>query len=156
MIIMTSIPLLKPLESFAVYKIHNLPFPAPNLTANGHHITAQYKLEVNAIAVDINSGRYALLTNEELNKCTGHGNSFCEIKGPVYPLNIDRFCVIALFKDNVKAIESLCQRMIEVNSVLPQASYIKEGLWALSSHKLRVSITMSKSREQNFKGKQPL
>ena len=98
-IVIVPIPLLDMMEYFEIFKIHNIPFPSVKVNKMGISATGKYLLEAPVIAVDTRRSKFGLLTREEGQICT-NSLGFCYINSPIYPLNENRFCVIALFKNN--------------------------------------------------------
>ena len=134
-LVVVPIPLLDMVESFEIFKVINIPFPSMSAAEMGAQITAQYKLESEAIAVDTGRSKIILLNENESNECKNPILGFCSVNGPIFPLNINKFCVTSLFKNNSVEIKNHCDTMMKLNTILPTAVYISNGAWAVSTHK---------------------
>ena len=134
--IIINLPLVNFLQRIDIFKIHNLPVTHPGMYANetSHkdhkHLTANYDIETNLIGVDKARTKYVLLKEEEAKLCLTSKNKFCKISSPYYPLNINKFCIIALFTG--KNIRKFCKIKAYPNSILPIAEHIEQGLWLIS------------------------
>ena len=132
-LVLVPIPLLDFSYEFEVYRVHNLPVPFTQTNSKeSTPMTAQYDLESEALVVNVQRTRFAFITEEELEGCSKPLLSFCAIRNPVYPLNVNRFCVTALFMNKTSEIEEFCQTRVKLSSMLPVARYVTDGLWLLS------------------------
>ncbi|CAC5408705.1 unnamed protein product [Mytilus coruscus] len=141
-IIIITLPLLDIRDSYAIYKIHNLPVPTKVTEKNSDssNMVAQYELEAVVIAANQEKTKYMLLSNQEIDKCSNPLVNFCEIKSPVYPVNLSKLCVIALFanKENWK---TRCTVKVRPNTVLPMATYLTDSMWAVTTiNEFRITI----------------
>ena len=96
-------------------------------------MVATFDLETDVIGVSAARTKYVLLNYQDIRGCIASKEKFCKIDGPIYPMNMRKFCVIDLF-NRVKN-SKICRVKIRPNSVLPYAKHIKEGLWAIASEK---------------------
>ena len=101
-IIILNIPLINLAEKMDIYEVINLPLPnlkLPQLVNNldTKSMLAAYDLEAHAFAIDTTRTRYSLLTKEEVTRCTSHTEGFCQFISPLYPSNVSKFCVIAVY-----------------------------------------------------------
>ena len=55
--------------------------------------------------------------------------SYCKVASPVYPINLSKLCIVALFMENEKAITQNCQVNVVPKAILPLAEYLSNGLW---------------------------
>ena len=133
LIVVIKLPLQIDSEVFSLIQAHNLPLPMPQNNNIKMSITAKYVIESNFIAVDQN--RYMLLTTNEYETCKQDYLGFCNLKSPIYPLNLQRHCVTALYKGDPEAVNKLCKTSVLLNTQLPEAEYLAEGSWAVSSSK---------------------
>ncbi|CAC5387938.1 unnamed protein product [Mytilus coruscus] len=141
-IIIITLPLLDIRDSYAIYKIHNLPVPTKvtDKNSDSSDMVAQYELEAVVIAANQEKTKYMLLSNQEIDKCSNPLVNFCEIKSPVYPVNLSKLCVIALFanKENWK---TRCTVKVRPNTVLPMATYLTDSMWAVTTiNEFRITI----------------
>ena len=119
-LVVVPIPLLDFKDEMEVYKIHNLPMPFVQSPSQlGRSMTAKFELESAAIAVDTKRTKFVLLTEEELEVCSNPLVGFCAVKSALYPLNLNQFCVTALFTNDSKAVTKRCQTRVKLNAVLP-------------------------------------
>ena len=84
----------------------------------------QYRLEASAIAINKERTKYALMSKQELGACNKPITSFCEIKSPIYPVNVNRFCIVALLMKNERQKKKKCQIVINPNELLPIATHL--------------------------------
>ncbi|CAC5398430.1 unnamed protein product [Mytilus coruscus] len=141
-IIIITLPLLDIRDSYAIYKIHNLPVPTKvtDKNSDSSDMVAQYELEAVVIAANQEKTKYMLLSNQEIDRCSNPLVNFCEIKSPVYPVNLSKLCVIALFanKENWK---TRCTVKVRPNTVLPMATYLTDSMWAVTTiNEFRITI----------------
>ena len=137
MLMIIDIPLVNFLQRLQIYKIYNLPIAHPEMYINdtspktSKHITALYEVETNVIGIDTSRSNYVLLHKEEAKACIESNSKFCQITSPTYPINVNKFCVMALFTG--KNVKDLCKAKVRPNSILPMAEHIKNGLWLVST-----------------------
>ncbi|CAC5412396.1 unnamed protein product [Mytilus coruscus] len=132
-IIIITLPLLDIRDSYAIYKIHNLPVPTKvtDKNSDSSDMVTQYELEAAVIAANQEKTKFMLLSTQEIDKCSNPFVIFSEIKSPVYPVNLSKLCVIALFanKENWK---TRCTVKVRPNTVLPMATYLTDSMWAVT------------------------
>ena len=100
---------------------------------NAKHIVAQYVLESSVIAVDRERTKYIMLNHDEAVACTKPLSWYCDFKNPIYPININKYCVVAILMENKEAIKELCKISVKPNEVLPRAAYVSGGVWIVST-----------------------
>ena len=132
LVIMIGIPLLSSTENYELMKVHNLPLPMPRINASST-VVAKYITEADSIAVNRVQGKYILLTKQEYNTCERSPLGFCSTREPIYPLNMNAHCVIALYKGDHEATNRLCKTTVLINTQLPSAQQLTEGNWAIST-----------------------
>ena len=133
MIVIVPIPLLDLQEDLEVFQVHSLPLANMHPTGAGPPMTAQYELEARAIAINRGRTKVALLKGKEVSACVDAKLGFCAIRSPIYPMFHSQFCVTALFKDDSRLVQQNCQVNVKLNSTLPQAEYIADGRWMVST-----------------------
>ena len=146
------IPLIDRKEKMDVYKVINLPLP--NLKVKNYRVrnpnkfmVASYELESDFFAIDKSRTKYTLLEEKDIINCVGPGVSFCKFLHPLYPTNVNKFCVIALFMSNEKMIRESCITKIRTKGILPMAKIIRPGLWAVTlREKLVFTITCENNK----------
>lgn len=134
--VIVPVPLLDQDDFLEIFQIQNLPVPMGHVVADKtmSTMTAQYTLEATALAVDKKRTRFALLDERDLVECTKPSLGFCSIKSPMYPINLNKFCVVALFMKDSRGIRLTCQSQVMLDSILPMAQYLAEGVWAVSTN----------------------
>ena len=128
-LVIINVPLINRGTQFEVYKVYNMPIPnvaiskhrSKDISLKRKHLVASYKLEAKAIAVNQQRTNFVIMSDEEAKLCSNHLTSFCEFKSPVYPVNRNKFCLIALFNGSQKKIKQLCQARVYINDILPNA-----------------------------------
>ncbi|CAC5360921.1 unnamed protein product [Mytilus coruscus] len=141
-IIIITLPLLDIRDSYDIYKIHNLPVPTKvtDKKSDSSNMVAQYELEAAVIAANQEKTKYMLLSTQEIDKCSNPLVNYCEIKSPVYPVNLSKLCIIALFakKENWK---TRCTVKVRPNTVLPMTTYLTDSMWAVTTiNEFRITI----------------
>ena len=137
-LVIVSLPLVNIHHKYFIYKVHNFPFPVknnktlPNVLKN---MVAYRNLESQYIGVNLERSRYMLLKSEDVQQCIGHRLQFCALRQPIYPVNLSRLCVIAVFMDERSSIDRLCQTLVRPNEILPFSEYISDGYYAISTNK---------------------
>ena len=132
------VPLLGAVNKFEVYNIYNLPLPIkdPNVAVKEMtNMVVEFKLESKSLAINLEQMKYILLTSAELESCTSPLHHYCDIKSPVYPINLSKLCTVVLFLKNKDHVQVYCQTTIKPNFLLPVALYIIWGLWFIASQK---------------------
>ena len=67
---------------------------------------AKYKLKTCALAINHERTKYMILEADKLVHCSTPLLEYCNVKSSVFPINLSKLYVVALFmkkKDNVKA-----------------------------------------------------
>ncbi|MEW8543129.1 MAG: hypothetical protein AB2693_06300, partial [Candidatus Thiodiazotropha sp.] len=148
-IVIIVLPLMQYDNHFEIYKAINLPVPLMNeaiKTSDTHTMVARYDLESAGLAINLQRTKYVLLTDSHLKACTNPRLGVCNMKLPIYPVNLSNKCIVALFLNSRGKITEFCHKTVMPNSYVPQAIYIADGLWIIISQKeLRFSVTCQKS-----------
>ena len=119
-----SFPVLNRKESFEIYKIHTLPLSMHNQSVSDNrkiNMVAKYNLESEALMINSDWTRYALLTNNEFSICNNKFMSFCNPKRAIYQINLSKACVIALFLKHKENSKQYCRSTVYFDTVLPIA-----------------------------------
>ena len=156
-LIILEIPLIAHSDEMEIYKVYSLPVPNQNIHAfalsNGlkgneipsekkKYLVAEYKVESSVMAIDQARERYSLMSSEEATQCLARSGEFCQFASPIYPVNIPRHCVIALFMRITNHISELCTILVRPNALLPIAKHISNGKWVVSTLvPMRMQIT---------------
>ena len=122
-ITVVTLPLIDLNANFEIFKIHNIPFPYA-----GTKITANYEMEAPYLAVNLPRIQYMLLSDQEAKGCTTPGKRFCALKAPSYPVSTAKSCIVALYIEDRRDIESYCQVTVKLRSKLPYAYYVTDGV----------------------------
>ena len=137
-LVIVSVPLLDRNTTFEIYKVCNAPLPYYNQSIPAQlqpDIVAQYKIETFALAINAEKTKYMLLNSDELNHCSTSLLSYCSIHSSVFPVTLSERCIVNLFMNNLEVIETVCQKEIIPNSILPKADYLFDGIWIVASQK---------------------
>ena len=139
MLVIVSLPLVNIHHKYYIYKVHNLPFPIKgkddNVPSALKSMVAYRRLESKYIGVNMERSRFMLLDTEEVQQCISHRLQFCALRQPIYPVNLSRLCVIAIFLNERSNIDKLCQTYVRTNEILPFSEYISDGHYAISTNK---------------------
>ena len=108
-LVVVLVPLLNRNNKFEIYNVINsqLPFYDSDLTVSLQpNFVAKYKLETSALAINLERMKYMILEVDELVQCSIPLLEYCNVKSSIFPINLSKLCVVALFmkdKDNIKA-----------------------------------------------------
>ena len=135
--IILHIPLINQVDQLEIFEVINLPLPNLHTkiisdTLKQKKMTAMYDIESEIIAIDKARTKYSLLTKDQSKHCMSNKFDVCKVITPLYPANINKFCVMALFLSNREIIKSHCNIIIKMNGILPVAKYIHKGIWAVA------------------------
>lgn len=159
-VVVVSLPLLDLTGKFEIYKIFNIPLPYSDDkldTDSLPDITAAYALETNSLAIDPQRTKFAILSPDEIEKCSLPLTRYCKIRSPIYPVNLSKLCVIALFMKNTANVKKYCSVQVQPNSLLPSSLYFSEGEWVVASrHPIRFAIVCDDGKRYTTKTLAPL
>ena len=138
--IIMNIPLINAADSYDVFNVHNMAVPNAAMYKNkkkvlkrNTHMTAKFDLEARAIGVNKEETKYVILNDEETHNCARSDVAYCHFTSPIYSMNVNKYCVIALFQNKKNKVSDLCRTLIYPNAILPRANHISQGLWAIST-----------------------
>jgi hypothetical protein len=137
-IVVIAVPLLDNTGTYEVYKVHNI--PVPYLRSNKTHIRAKYKLESNHLAVDLKRTKFVALSELEAEGCSNTLRPYCTFRSPAYSVMATQMCVMHLFNGANDQIKQYCQEIVVLNAPSPQAEYLRDGHWLITSDE---SLTLS-------------
>lgn len=126
-LVVVSLPLLELGEEYEVYKAVSLPFPVKEQEG----LFGRYNLEAPALAINAERTRYMLIPQKQLEECAGT-LPYCNPRNPVYPVNLNNRCILALFMQNADNVKRFCSVTI-TRAALTSATYLFDGLWVVSS-----------------------
>ncbi|KAK7506018.1 hypothetical protein BaRGS_00002740 [Batillaria attramentaria] len=132
-LVVVPVPLLDSREEFEVFQVHNLPLPSIGTSNLGLPMTATYEIESKAVAINKQRTKFVLLEQDEFEACSEPLIGFCAVRSPLYPMYASKFCIMALFKNDSKAIKQQCQTKVQLNTALPRAEYLSDGMWVVST-----------------------
>ena len=131
--IVLKIPLINTREEYEVYKIHNLPLPIHRVVPNQTDILLKYSLESEMILVSKDKETFALLSESNFQMCNSYHFQFCNPETAFYQANINKFCIVALFKQNAHDIQTNCKQIVVLDQ-LPTTRYLSYGIWIIVTH----------------------
>jgi hypothetical protein len=131
-IVVIAVPLIDNTGMYEVYKIHNIPVP---YRFNQTTIRAKYKLETTHIAVDLKRTKFAALSVPEAASCSDTLRPYCTFSSPAYSVISTKMCVMQLFGGDRDRIKEYCQEIVLPNAPSPQAEYLRNGHWLITSEK---------------------
>ena len=149
-VMIVNIPLIDYTDKMELYRAINLPLPNLRSFVRDRReidvsMLASYKLETTVFAIDKNRLKYSMLSESQATRCTTTEDGYCQFVDPLYPTNVSKFCIIALFLGNREMVRKLCTVQVEPNGILPVARHIHRGLWAIALNKpLQFTYTCSK------------
>ena len=130
LVVVMSIPLLDMTDKLTIYKIHDLPLPLPG--TNRTDISASFRLEARAIAVNSAQTQFATLTPDEILRCAKPTKVYCALQSPVYTALTNKMCVISLFMDKKDDVNKFCATVVYPKDAAPRAQYLTDGHWIVS------------------------
>ena len=125
-LVVVNLPLIDRDHKFEIYQVINSPFP--------------YKLESSALAINPEKTRYIILDQAELAHCSTPLLDYCNVKSSLFPVNLSKLCIIALFMMNKENVGKYCQTDVIPNSLLPKATYVFDGIWIIAT---QIELTFS-------------
>ena len=135
-IVVVLVPLLDRDNKFEIYNVINseLLFYDSNLTVSLQpNFVAKYKLETSALAISHERTKYMILEADELVHCSTPLLEYCNGRSSVFPINLSKLCVVALFKKKKDNVKAYCQTEVIPNSLLPKATYVFNGIWIIAT-----------------------
>lgn len=134
--IVLKIPLINTKEKYDIFKVHNIPVPFYNTSKLDavKHCLVKYELEAKLLMVSRNREEYALLSENDYYMCNRHKLPFCNPKAIIYPTNMNKLCVVALFMKVQSDVKRLCKQTVVLNQKLPLARYLSSGIWLIVTH----------------------
>ena len=151
------VPLLDMQEELEVFQIHSLPLPDLRSATSRFVMTVEYELEARAIALNKARTKFVLLNGGEIKACTTTTVGFCSMRSPLYPMYANEFCVTALFKNQPELFKHHCQVKVKLNTTLPQADYISEGRWMVSTQRpLTFNVLCPDGSPQTIRAEPPM
>ena len=94
---------------------------------------AKYKLETSALAINPERTKYMIFEADELVHCSTPLLEYCNVKSSVFPINLSKLCVVALFMKNKGNVKAYCQTEVISNSLLSKATYVFDGIWIIAT-----------------------
>ena len=104
---------------FEIYNIINsqLPYHDPQIENNLQpKFSAKYKIETTALAINVQKTQYMILNNDELTHCSTPLLDYCNVRSSIFPVNLNKLCVVALFMKKTENVEKFCQTEVLPNS----------------------------------------
>ena len=162
--IIMNIPLINAADSYNIFRIYNMAVPNALMYNNkkkaskrNTHMTARFDLEARSIGVNKEETKYVILNEKESQNCAQSNIAYCQFSSPIYSMNVNKYCVIALFKNKKNKISELCKTMVFPNDILPRAEHVSQGIWAISTFETIVfTISCDNGRVYKKKIKSPL
>ena len=100
LVILLTIPLMDQSLEMNLYQVHNLPLTAPDL-----HMTATYSLEGEYLAIGKKGMYVAIPDQESIQICIMSELGLCTMKTALYPADMVKWCLYALFQENDRKID---------------------------------------------------
>ena len=109
-----------------LYEIYNLPI-------YNHHIgkSLTYQLEGTNFAIAKYNKYATILPDMEFIRCTLADGHFCDLNTGLYHVDMNQWCVTAMFVQDNDKISTYCRVAIH-NITGPQVTYLDQSLWAIS------------------------
>ena len=110
-----------------IYQAHNLPLASPE-----YHITAQYVLQGQYLAVDKDGMYVALPERHSIVLCLISDLGLCTIKQALYPTELVDWCIYAIFRQDSTRIDKYCHYTFK-NTDRNYAHSLGGFVWAVST-----------------------
>ena len=137
-LIVISLPLLDLNGEFEIYKAISIPLPLPIASTGNSELSnmvATYDLETPNFMINMQRTSYALLSPEETQRCNDHLVNFCALETTIFPINLSKLCVIALFTQNKENIGQFCRKTVRLDTLLPTAVHLFHNFWVIAGKK---------------------
>lgn len=138
----------------------NLPIVVRDLITpdeSAQNMIATYRLESQGFIINKAKTRYSLLTQSELDLCSEPVINYCNIKSPIYPVNLAKLCIINLFLHKSELIKMYCESVVTLNTKLPFGIKLMKFLWGVVSHtELRFSVVCNNGQSVTKTTKPPI
>ena len=99
-------------ERYEVYKIYNLPF---TLSTKHDKILLKYDLETEMLIISKDRAKFSLLSESTYHLCNSYHYQFCNPETAFYQSNVNKFCIVALYMQNIHDINMFCKQMVVLN-----------------------------------------
>jgi len=130
--IVLNVPLLNVKHTYEIYQVINFDIPFHEKDKVHDSLTIKYKLESNFVMITKDRSKYALVSEQEVKLCKNKHTQFCNPRKALYTTNFSKYCVVALFLNNVKNIQSFCSTVVTKQN-FPYARLVLNGLWVIST-----------------------
>ena len=104
LVVLLTIPLLDTTLELNIYRLHNLPAILP-----GHHLAAVYQLEGEYFTVGKHGSYIALPDRDAVIRCINTRLAVCQLDRALYPMDVVRWCVYALYIQDEDRIRRDCR-----------------------------------------------
>lgn len=144
-IISFHIPLVSKQRDFDLFQVFNLPI----IYSGDINLTAYYKLESDAIAINKITSQYAFIDKGSLKHCTHVLQPQCVLQEPIYSLSNTPHCLPSLFTNNEKDIHQKCKFFVNFELTWPEPIYLFDNVWIISTRFNFNGIIMCKQQQFN-------
>ena len=103
-------------ERYEIYKTYNLPIP---LSKKNAKLLLKYDLESKMFKVWKDRAKFSLLSESTYHLCKSYHYQFCNPETAFYQSNVNQFCIMALYMQNVQDNNRFCKQMAVLNQKLP-------------------------------------
>ncbi len=98
-------------------------------------MVAKYELESDAIMINNDRTKFALLTHDEYIACSNNHVMACNPKSAIYQVNLSRACILAIFLKHADNMKLYCKSTVVLDTRLPLAMYIQSGIWVIATRR---------------------
>ena len=110
--VILKLPLMNTKDKYEVYKIYNLPLPINHIPMRQTYPLTKYKLEFEMLLVSKDKAKFSFLTETMYHVCNSKHLQFCNPETAFYQTNVNKYCVVALFMQDVHDINTFCKQMV--------------------------------------------
>ena len=137
-------------DKYEVYKIQNLPLPINHTPMRQTYPLTKYKLESEMLLVSKDKTKFSFLTETMYLVCNSKHLQLCNPETAFYQTNINKYCIVALFMQNVHDINTFCKQMVVLDERLPITKYLSNGGWIVITNTPLIFTLNCKSDGHNL------
>ena len=74
---------------------------------------------------------------------------YCDVRSPVHFMTSSKLCTVVPFMKGTENIKNYCKTEIDLNSTLPRANHIIDGLWFIASQNTLIFIVVYPQKQKD-------
>jgi len=124
------IPLVHKISRFTIYKVISMPIAHSKIG-----MSISYQLDHDFVAISKDKSRYMLLSQLDIEQCTGISTPYCQLEYPSLDINAAATCLTSLYFRNEALINDTCVITVSRKRSFPVIHGLGKGKWLISCHK---------------------